>query len=485
MKKTIILCLAVCLLSVGVGLGQPKKPSDLKFPPLKYEPPDPKEFRVVLANGLRAYIQEDHSLPLVNIWAVTDFGSLYVPKDKQGLDGVMSDVLIKGGTKTREGTAIEERIDFLGGTLSFNVAERTSTLSLSVLTKDLDEGLALFFDVFLNPEFREQPLALAKARLIERLRQANDQPSMVLSREYERLLYGEHPITFQPTRRTYEAITAADLKEFHSRYFTPKNTFIAAAGDFSKADLQARLTQATANWTGAQIQAASFSKEFPKPEPGVYFVQKKINQGYISLGHLGLEDTNPDYYAVQVMNFILGGGSFSSRITTKVRSDEGLSYNQGSRFAYRWGFPGTFSGYVQTKSSTVGYAISLILAELDRIRKQPVSDAEMETAVNYYLESFADNFQAPIMAMSSFANLEMVGKPMDYYKTYRDNIKAVTKARVQEVANKYIHPDQLAIMIVGDFEPCNKGGDQWAGPLEKLGKVHMVSLPDPMTGETK
>ncbi len=483
MKKTIILCLAVCLLFVGAGLAQAKKPADLKFPPLKYDPPNAKDFRVTLANGLRAYIQEDHSLPLVNVLAITNFGSLYVSKDKQGLDAVMSDVLINGGTKTREGTAIEERIDFLGGTLSFNVDERTSTLSLSVLTKDLDEGLALFFDVLMNPEFREQPLALAKARLVERLRQANDQPSMVLSREYERLLYGEHPLTFRPTRKTYEAITAADLKELHSRYFCPKNTFVAAAGDFAKADLEARINQAAANWAGAEIQPAAFSTEFPKPEPGVYFIQKKINQGYISLGHLGLEDTNPDYYAVQVMNFILGGGSFSSRITTKVRSDEGLSYNQGSRFAYRWGFPGTFSGYVQTKSSTVGYAISLILAELDRIRKQPVSDAEMDTAINYYLESFADTFQAPIVAMSNFANLEMVGKPMDYYKTYRDNIRAVTKARVQEVANKYIHPDQLAIMVVGDFEPCNKGGDQWAGPLEKLGKVHMVSLPDPMTGE--
>src|SRR5512132_1932334 len=155
MKKTIILCLAVCLLFVGAGLGQAKKPTDLKFPPLKYDPPDPKDFRVVLVNGLRAYIQEDHSLPLVNILAITNFGSLYVPKEKQGLEGVMSDVLIKGGTKTREGTAIEERIDFLGGTLGFSVDERTSTLSLSVLAKDLDEGLALFFDVLMNPEFRE------------------------------------------------------------------------------------------------------------------------------------------------------------------------------------------------------------------------------------------------------------------------------------------------------------------------------------------
>jgi zinc protease len=231
------------------------------------------------------------------------------------------------------------------------------------------------------------------------------------------------------------------------------------------------------------VQVPALVRTFPKVEPGVYFVQKAINQGYINLGHLGLEDTNPDYFAVQVMNFILGGGSFSSRITTKVRSDEGLSYNQGSRFTYRWGFPGTFSGYVQTKSSTVGYAISLILNELKRIRTEPVSDAEMETAVNYYIESFADSFQTPQVTMTNFANLEMTGKPMDYYKTYRDKIKAVTKARVQEVAQKYILPERIAIMIVGDWEPCNKGSDKWVGPLEKLGKVHRIALRNPLTGE--
>jgi zinc protease len=184
------------------------------------------------------------------------------------------------------------------------------------------------------------------------------------------------------------------------------------------------------------------------------------------------------------MNFILGGGSFTSRITTKVRSDEGLSYNQGSRFSTRWGLPGTFSGYVQTKSSTVGYAVSLIKAEFDRIRKEPVTDAELETAVNYYLESFADGFQSAQATMQTFANLEMTGKPTDYYKTYRSKIQAVTKDRIREAAAKYIRPDKIAVMIVGDWEPCNKGGDKWPGPLDKLGKVHRIDLIDPMTGET-
>jgi zinc protease len=485
MKKTLTILLAIGFLCVSLGLAQAQKPSDLKFTPLKYDPPDPKAFRTLFANGLRGYIEEDHNLPLINISAMVNFGGLYLSKDKQGLDSVMSGTMIRGGTKTKEGTAIEERIDFLGGSLGFNVGDRTATLSLSVLSKDLDEGLGLFFDVLINPEFREGPLNLAKVRLVQQLRQANDQPSGVLSREYEKLLYGDSPLTWQPTRKTYEGITGADLKAIHAQYFFPKNIILTAAGDFAKADLKAKIDKYVANWPNKNVKFPAISKQFPQPEPGVYFIQMPINQGYINIGHLGLEDTNPDYFAVQVMNFILGGGSFSSRITMKVRSDEGLSYNQGSRFSYRWGFPGTFSGYVQTKSSTVGYAISLIENEFNRIRREPVADAEMDTAVNYYLESFPGSFETAQSRVSTFANLEMNGRPMDYYKTYRDKIRAVTKAKVQEVANKYIQPDKLVVMIVGDWEPSNKGGDQWPGPLDKLGKVHKITLADPITGEIK
>ncbi len=483
MKKTLTLLFIVLLLFVSQGFAQVQKPSDLKFPPLKYEPPDPKDFRTEFANGLRGYIQEDHSLPLFNISAIINFGELYVPKEKLGLDSIMSETLIKGGTKIREGSDIEDRINFIGASLNFRSGERISTLSLSVLSEDIDEGLELFFDVLMNPEFREGPLNLARVSLIQRLRQANDQASGVLSREYERLLYGNHPLTWEPTQATYEGITSADLKSIHSQFFFPKNIILAVSGDFKQADLKAKINKMISGWKNKRLNIPSFSKKFPQPEPGVYFIQMRTNQGYISLGHLGLEETNPDYFAVQVMNFILGGGSFTSRITMKVRSDEGLSYNQGSRFRYRWGFPGTFSGYVQTKSSTVGYAISLILAEFNRIRKEPVSDAEMDTAINYYLESFSNSFQSPQSTMSTFANLEMTGESMNYYKTYRDKIKAVTKAKVQEVANKYIHPDKAVIMIVGDFEPCNKGGEEWPGPLDKLGKVHTINLRNPLTGE--
>jgi zinc protease len=483
MKKTICLIVVLFALGLGSGFGQAAKPSDLKFPPLKFDPPDPKAFRLQLPSGLRAYIQEDHSLPIFNISAIVNFGDLYVPKEKTGLGSVMGDTLIKGGTKTRPGDAIEERIDFLGGSLSFSVDERTSTLSLFVLSKDLNEGLDLFFDVLMNPEFREDALKLSQARLVDQLRQANDQANTVLSREYARLLYGDHPLTWQPTKASIESVTAGNLKAAHQHYFFPKNVFLAAAGDFDKKELVNKISKITAAWKNFKVAFPEFTRTFLAPEPGVYFIQKEINQGYISIGHLGIEDTNPDYFAVQVMNFILGGGSFTSRITTKVRSDEGLSYNQGSRFTYTWGFPGTFSGYVQTKSATVGYAISLILNEMERIRKEPVAADELDTAVSFYLESFSDNFQSPQSTMTNFARLEMEGKPMDYYKTFRGKVQSVTREKVLEVAKKYIHPDKTAVMIVGDWEPCNKGGEKLAGPLDQFGKVHRISLRDPLTGE--
>jgi len=483
MRKRTIFIVGLCLILISMAAGQVKRPEELIFPPLKFEPPDPRQFRLNLAQGMRAYLQEDHSLPLVNLQAIIHFGDLYVAKEKTGLGSLMSQTLIKGGTKTRDGSQIEDRLDFLGASLNFSVGERISTLSLSILSKDLEEGLDLFFDVLMNPEFREDSLKVAKGRLIEQLKTANDAPSAVLAREFERLLYGDHPLTYQPTRATVEAISREDLKAYHQKYFFPRNIILVAAGDFNKRTFVDRVNKYISGWKNQNLVFPTISRNFPAVEPGVYFIQKKINQGYVSIGHLGIEDTNPDYFAVQVMNFILGGGSFTSRITSKVRSDEGLAYNTGSRFTYRWGFPGTFSGYVQTKSSTVGYAISLILKEFDRIRQELVSEAEMETAINYYLESFSEFFTNPITTMRNFALLELQGKPMDYYKTYRDKIRRVTREKVLEVARKYIKPEKMVMVIVGDWEPCNQGDPKFPGPLSRLGKVHQITLRDPLTGE--
>lgn len=479
MRKHLLAWTIVLLAGLAV-LGAQTHPDQLVFPPLSYTPPDPQAFRVSLANGMRGYLQEDHSLPMVDITAVIPYGTVCDSREKTGLAQLLQASLIKGGTARRDGAALEERLDFLGAQIDFRVGERTATLSLSVLSKDLAEGLAIFFDLLRQPAFRPESLAIARGRMIEELRRANDAPKPVLEREYAKLLYGNHPLAWQPDRKTVEAVSAEDLKATAARYFVPQGIVLAGSGDFRKAELVRLLNRLTAGWQGVHVPPLALSSEFAAVEPGVYFIEKKINQGYVNMGHLGISEANPDYYAVQVMNFILGAGSFTSRITTKVRSDEGLAYNTGSKFTYTWGFPGLFAGYVQTKSSTTGYAIALIKKEFERIRREPVSDEEMKTALNYFLESFSEQFTTPARTMLQFATFDVLGRPLDYFRTYTARIGQVDRAKVQEAARKYIDPEKLAIFVVGDWDECNRGSDKYPQPLESFGRVHRLELKDPL-----
>ena len=190
-----------------------------------------------------------------------------------------------------------------------------------------------------------------------------------------------------------------------------------------------------------------------------------------------------DSQLAQKPRFILGGGSFTSRITTKVRSDEGLAYNTGSRFVTEHDFPGTFAGYVQTKSATVHYAISLIMAEFQRIRKELVSEAELETAKNFYLDSFPDRFSSAIGTMTTFAELEYNNFPLNYYDTYRERYAAVTREGIQRAALKYVKPEAMSIFIVGDIEKCKAGDARHPGRLEALGRITVIEPKDLIKGE--
>jgi hypothetical protein len=304
MRKTLSAILLIAFVGVVLGFGQAKHPSELRYPQLTYEPPDPKAFKTEYANGLRAYVQEDHSLPLFNITALINFGGLYVPQEKTGLDRVLSDMLIRGGTKTRDGAAIEERVDFLGGSLNFMVGERTSQLSLSVLSKDLDEGLAIFFDVLMNPEFREDPLKLAKARLVEQLRQANDQPSAVLNREYEKLLYGDNALTWQatkPLRRDFGGDSApATPISFQN--------IILAVSVISPTS-KPRSTNLPAGRTDPRHPVPA--EEFPGAETGVY--SRRRSTRLYQPGPPGPRGHEPRPFRRPGQNFILGGGTTADR----------------------------------------------------------------------------------------------------------------------------------------------------------------------------
>jgi zinc protease len=486
-KKIYLLCFIMflfLLISIQISPAQiPEHPTKLTYQSLDYDPPKPSDFRAELSNGMIVYIKEDNTLPTFDMTAIVRAGSIYDAKEKVGLAAMAGSVLRTGGTKNISGDDLDEKLEFLGGSMNSYMGGASGRASLSVLAKDIDEGLKLFADMLMNPAFEEEKIKLYKDQAIDAIKNKNDNPRTVLSREFDKLLYDDHPLAWEETKTSVENMTQQDLLDFHAKYFAPNNIFLAVAGDFDKSDMLKKIEAAFSGWQKKDIKFPKVPDVKAKNRPGVFMIQKDINQGYINVGHFGIKDTNPDIFGINVMNFILGGGSFTSRITSKVRSDEGLAYNTGSRFATGHDHPGTFYGYVQTKSATVHYAISLILSEFKRIQKELVSDEEMETAKNYYLDSFPERFSSSINTMTTFANLEYEGFPMDYYETYRGNYNAVTKQEVMRVAKKYIKPNEMTIFVVGDVETCKAGYDKHPGTLDQLGKITLIELKDPMAGE--
>ncbi|MFH2000200.1 MAG: pitrilysin family protein, partial [Planctomycetota bacterium] len=360
MMRTNNLLSAACMLALFSGLflfpaglvaeDHPVHPSELTFRPLVYNPPQPEDFRVELSNGMIVYIEEDHMLPTLDLSVLIRTGSLYDPVDKVGLAAMTGSVMRTGGTKSISGDDLDERLAFLGGAIDTSIGTDSGSASLSMLIKDLDEGLALFADVLMHPAFEEDKIKLDKDRTLASIKTKNDNPRSLLGREFNKLLYGDHPLVWEETQGSIEGITRQDLLDFHDKYFAPNNMILAVAGDFDKKEMLEKIGKAFAGWPKKKIRFPDIPEVKPKNRPGVFIIQKDINQGYINVGHFGIKDTNPDKYAIDIMNFILGSGSFTSRITTKVRSDEGLAYNTGCSFANRHLFPGTFYGYAQTKS---------------------------------------------------------------------------------------------------------------------------------------
>lgn len=476
-KQHMIGSLALALLFTScITDSAPVHPSELEYEALVYDPPQPENHRVELENGMTVFIMEDHMLPTLNISARIRTGSLYEPEAKAGLAAMTGEVMRTGGTRAIPADDLDERLAFLGARLRTSIGTTSGRASLSTLMKDADEGIRLFADLLMNPAFQQDKIELYRNQALHALKTRNDSPRGVLNREFNKLLYGDHPLAREETETSIKGLTREDLLDFHETYFAPNNLILCVAGDFEKSAMLDKIEAAFAGWRQKEIVFPRIPDVKPKNRPGVFMVQKEINQGYINVGHFGIKDTNPDIFAVNVMNFILGGGSFTSRITTKVRSDEGLAYNTGCRFANRHLFPGTFFGYVQTKSSTVPYAISLILDEFRRIRTEEVTDEEMETAKSYYLDSFPDRFATAIETMEAFAALEYDGFPADYYDTYRQKIESVTKADVLRVAKEYIKPEEMSTFIVGDIAACKAGDGKHPCTLEELGTISTIEL---------
>jgi zinc protease len=466
--------------------GIPASPRDLKFPPLNFDPPKRNQYRHALSNGAVAYLVEDHDLPLINVQTLVRTGEYLEPEGRDGIASLTGAQMRAGGTKSKTAEQFDEAADFVAANISSVIGSTQGTASLNVLSKDIDAGFALYFDMLRNPAFQEDRLKLAKSQLIQQFERRNDRTDMIEGREWNRLIEGaNHFSSRQETKASIDSITRDDLMQFHDKYYQPAGFIFAVSGDFKTDEMIAKLESAMSGWASNKMAVPPPPAPDFTPTPGAYVINKSdVNQSRVSIGHVGALRNSPDSYALSIMNEILGGGGFTSRITSRVRSDEGLAYSAGSSYGLGVYYPGMFRAAFQSKSAGTSQAIAIVLEEIGKIRTSKVTLEEMEIAKNYAIEVFPRVFATAGQVAGTFAQDELTNRPADYWDTYRARVKAVTGDDVQRVAMKYLQPDKLVILVVGNIDDVTKGNpDKPQFSFTKIagGQLKKLSLPDPLT----
>ena len=470
----IITILIACLMVAGIPPTFAKPHEDLTFEPITFKPPVPE--KRVLSNGMTLYLLEDHELPLFSINGLIKTGDIYDPADKVGLSAIFASVMRTGGTVSREPDALNEELESMAASVEVGMSREYGTVNLSTLAEDIEKGLEIFADVLRNPAFREDKLELRKQQSIERIRRRNDNPIQLAWRNFSALLYGtDHPFGWYTEIEGIESITADDLKTFHAKYYHPNNIRLAITGDFDTDTLIAQLEKVFEGWTSADIAFPDVPTVDAAAEPSVNYIFKDLPQTAMLIGHFGIKRTPdfPDFFALRVMNNILGEGGFTSRLMTEVREKHGLAYMVGSiMHTSYYTNPGEWFAYSQTRTDKTAEAISLIIDVVKGLRDVPVPAAELQRTKDSLINSFVFQFESSAQIAFQQLILDYRGYAPDFLETYTANIAKVTAEDVQAVAQKYLHPDALTIVAVG-----NK--DNFDRPLAEFGEVNEIEIAQP------
>lgn len=455
--------------------AKPKHYTELTFPPLP-EIQVPAYDRLTLKNGIVVYLMEDKELPLVSGSAMIRTGERFEPAAETGLAEIMATVMRSGGTQAHPSEQLNQILEQKAASIETGMSVNAGSAGFSALSEDLPQVLSLFAEVLQQAAFPEDKIQLAKVQLQGGIARRNDSPSDITSREFRKLIYGDNsPYARITEYATLAQVNRQDLLDFYQTWYRPENLILGIVGDFDQAAVKAQLAREFGNW-----QPATPAPKRPRlplvrqnKKDGVYLVdQPQLNQSSIRMGHLGGLVGDYDYPALAVMNEVLS--SFGGRLFNEIRSRQGLAYSVYAYWSPQFDYPGVFFAGGDTRSAATVPLIKSMRQEFDRIRTQPISEAELKAAKDSVLNSFIFNFQDPAQTLSRLMRYEYFGYPPDFIFTYRKGIEKTTVADVQRVAKKHIRPDQIVTLVVGNQSEIKPS-------LNELGKVREidVTIPQP------
>jgi len=451
------------------GQSEPVDVEELEYPELNaYQTPEIETFE--LDNGITFYLVEDNEVPLIDLNMIVKAGSFMVPDDKVGLNSILTSAMRNGGSEAYPENELNQLLEDKAARIEFGMGQNSGSVSLNSLKEDFNELLPVMIDVMMNPLMPQEKIDLAIRQQKSGISRRNDNAQQIGSREFGKLIYGENSLQGRSTELyTLDNIVREDLIEFHQNAYKGENMMIGLVGDFDVEEIKPILEQAFAGIPAGEENEFDFEDVNYEFESSINFVHKSdVNQSVILMGHIGGFRDNPDYAALQAMNEVLSGG-FSGRLFQNVRTDQGLAYSVFGNYGSSTLYQGQFYAGVQTRSAATADAIKAVRREMVKLQEAPVSEQELEDTRNAILNSLVFRTDSRRSVLYQRMNNEYLGLPADAFETYIEELKEVTPADIQRVAQEYMRPDQMKILVVGN-------GDELGDQLQQFGDVQDIDI---------
>lgn len=439
--------LLACSLSAFAALPPPSlpNPEHIRYPPLSFQLP--RVERIPLDNGIRLYILPDHELPLVQVKVVIGTGSMYDPRGREGLAELTAATMRTGGRLGMSGDEVDEALESLAANFQVSSNRDSTIFSFSVLKKNLDSGLDLFFGTLRHPSLEEGKLLLAKDLKIEELRRTVDDPQKLAFREFGRLMQEGSQRGRLSTKDSIREIQREDLLSCYNRFYYPQNVLISVTGDIDSREAKILVERYLGAWKSQGDKPGPPS--LPRPHEGnVYFLTKDVPQSTVIFGWLAPAKKDIDFYPFEVLDFITGSGGFRSRIFQEIRTDLGLAYSTGSFYKAHSDY-GLFGAYALTKSESVVTVTNRIREILREMAEKPISPPELDGAKKAMLNSFIFSFTSAEQIALQSLMIEYLGLPDDFLATYRSRIGDVRAEQIRANAERYLSSARAIVLIIG------------------------------------